>query len=268
MRPMRTSLSTYFSVPMFFFPAFDLQVTCVFAKGQEPKNLPAQTRVRVSAWISSSTLKQSQRHAPTSWCTKFSACCLFCERTSTSASIHMRHGQLRCGCSCTCPPAHTPHHGVCQRDRRPLRFPSTPTMPCSLPFLFASPMQVVGTYAPESSNGAVVTVRTISHEEADAQVELQRKGQAKPARRSLSSMTDEEKPSLMRVSHAVLLVEAWEVVGQQVPRPGNVQVAVEEANGAASKSSNSSEARPGERSLQAVVTDLPRTDPRQCIYPS
>lgn len=81
----------------------------------------------------------------------------------------------------------------------------------------------------------------------------------------------EGQPSLIRVSHSILLVEAWEVVeagGQQRQREQQQEV-LPAGQGAVLSSSNSSgEARPGERSLQAVVTDLPRTDPRQCIFPT
>lgn len=86
------------------------------------------------------------------------------------------------------------------------------------------------------------------------------KGQA--MRQTLSTPGGEQ-PSLMRVSHSVLLVEAWEVVGDQAKmRGGNVQAA------ASNNNSSGGEARPGERSLQAGGGDLPPTNPRQCIYPS
>lgn len=155
-------------------------------------------------------------------------------------------------------------------------------------------LQVVGLLAPDSHTGATLRVRNLSHEDADSSVMIQRQlgGSASrhhpPGSDKLQTRGEGASGirsgghSFMRVSHSVLLVEAWEAVEgdpsghekgdqeqqQQQQQQGSVQADVNRTP--TSSSSSGSEVGHGQhRRLQdAVVTDLPPSDPRQCIFPS
>lgn len=172
--------------------------------------------------------------------------------------------------------------------------------------------QVTGFLAPEAASESTVVVRTISHEEADAQVLRQRQGgqaaadaeaagaaAAKAAAAAASAATaakagdagDEHgKPSLLHMSHAVMLVESWGLAGEADEEGGHegggeADGGAQDTHGARAHGegqggrggrlqgrprlgAKQGGRRPDGRELQAAVTDLPASDPRQCIFPT
>lgn len=141
---------------------------------------------------------------------------------------------------------------------------------------------MVGLLAPDSHTGATLTVHGLDHEDADSQVLRQRQGasssrqgRTQQGRTGPADGGQADGASLMRVSRSVVLVEAWQIVEEAQQQLLELKQKQQEAATAAaaalsssSSSNSSSGTRPGERSLQqAIVTDLPSTDPRQCIFP-
>lgn len=142
-------------------------------------------------------------------------------------------------------------------------------------------VRLVGVLAPDAHSSTTLSVRGLSHAQADAQV-------MRPARvllRGAGGMDQVEAGSAaqsqaaaaglswVRVSHSVLLAEVWEVVeqqeehGEQGERAKREEGEVWATAGSAGLANTTGSSRPEARGLQAIVTDLPVTDPRQCVDP-
>lgn len=163
-------------------------------------------------------------------------------------------------------------------------------------------LQVVGVLAPEAHSEATLAVREVPHEAVDAQALAQQlrtdveedtetagteasgptaeAGRVAAAPAGAAGEGSQGQPTLMHMGHSVMLVEVWEVVEVEEDHSSAQELREHAARAhtdvtgqvmtSGNSSSNSSGDRPGQgRSLQQeFVTDLPASDPRQCIFPT